>query len=118
MNLIRDVLDKQVLDGDQKKLGKVDGLVLVFGKGPPRVAFIEMGSVVLARRLGPRFGRVVARFCTFLGGEGAGEPYRVPWSKVKDVGIDVEIYLAIADTPLDDWQEWLRKKLLRRKARA
>ena len=118
MNLIRDVLDKQVLDSNRKKLGKVDGLVLVFGKGPPRVAFIEMGPVVLGRRLGSRFGRLIARLCSRLGGKEAGEPFRIPWKKVKDVGLDVEVDLAIEDTPLDNWQEWLREKLLRRKARA
>ena len=118
MNLIRDVLDKQVLDSNRKKLGKVDGLVLVFGKGPPRVAFIEMGPVVLGRRLGSRFGRLVARLCSRLGGKEAAEPFRIPWKKVKDVGLDVEVDLSIEDTPLDNWQEWLREKLLRRKARA
>jgi sporulation protein YlmC with PRC-barrel domain len=118
MNLIHDVLDKQVLDRNRKKLGKVDGMVLVFGKGPPRVAFIEMGPVVLGRRLGARFGRLVSRLCSRVGGKEAGEPFRIPWNKVKDIGLDVEVELAIEETPLDDWQEWLRRKLLRSKAGA
>ena len=118
MNLVRDVLDKQVLDRNQKKLGKVDGLVLVVGKGPPRLACIEMGPVVLGNRLGRGFGRLVARLCGWVGGKEAGEPFRIPWNQVKDVGLDVGVNLALEETPLDDWQEWLRKKVLRRKAKA
>ena len=52
-HLVAEVLDKQIVDAKKNKLGKVDGLVIVLREGrPPRVAYIECGAAVLARRLG------------------------------------------------------------------
>jgi sporulation protein YlmC with PRC-barrel domain len=51
MDLIRDVLDKQIVDRTGDRLGKVDGLVLTLTDGGrPRVTAIEVGPTILARR--------------------------------------------------------------------
>ena len=43
LDLIRDVLDTQVTDREETKMGRVDGLVLELREGqPPRVVSIEM----------------------------------------------------------------------------
>ncbi|ACC85470.1 hypothetical protein [Nostoc punctiforme] len=61
MNIIRDVLDNQLVDSDQHKLGKVDGIVIELRDGePPRLSYIETGMTTLARRIHPRLGRWVA----------------------------------------------------------
>src|SRR4029434_7719229 len=66
--LIRDVLDNQLLDRHQRQMGKVDGLILELRPGqPPRLAYIEVGSITLARRLHPRLARWVALFARKLG---------------------------------------------------
>src|ERR687886_565128 len=55
MDVIRDVLDKQLIDRNNQKMGKVDGIVMVLREGErPRIAYIEVGAVALARRLHPR----------------------------------------------------------------
>ena len=48
MHLVRDLLDNQVCDARNRKMGKVDGIVLVLRQGrPPRVAAIELGMSTL-----------------------------------------------------------------------
>jgi sporulation protein YlmC with PRC-barrel domain len=109
MDLVRDVLDKQLVDKKQRRLGKVDGLVLSLAPGePPRVAAIEVGPRVLARRLSPRVERWTVALASRLGAP-HDDPYRIPWSKVRDVGLDVEVDVPVAETPLYAWQRWLRR---------
>jgi sporulation protein YlmC with PRC-barrel domain len=107
MDLIRDVLDKQLLDRTNTKIGKVDGLVATIGEGQPRVVAIEVGASTLARRSG--FARVMLR----IFGSHDREAFRIPWSKVKDVGVDIEVDLAMEETAMNEWHDWVRRKVLR-----
>ncbi|TGS06786.1 hypothetical protein EN833_35800, partial [Mesorhizobium sp. M4B.F.Ca.ET.190.01.1.1] len=86
-----DILDKQLIDREQVKIGKVDGLGAELRPGkPPRIVAIELGSIALARRLGARPGRWMAALSARLGGKRHGEPHRIAWNKVRDIGIDIE----------------------------
>jgi hypothetical protein len=61
MDLIRDVLDNQLVDRNGRKMGKVDGIAIELRENkPPRLAYIETGAPTLARRLHPRLARWVA----------------------------------------------------------
>src|SRR4051794_14511699 len=114
MDVVRDVLDNQLVDRDQSKMGRVDGVVIELRDGqPPRLAYIEVGTVVLARRLHPRLGRWAAA----LGrrwGLNQGQPYRIPWSLTRDIGIDVELDVKAGETPILDWERWLREHVVER----
>ena len=115
MELIRDILDKQVVDREQTKIGKVDGIVAELRSGqPPRVIAVEIGTVALARRLGPRIGRWASRLGERLGGEPHRQPCRIPWSKVRDIGVDIEFDVDVGETTIFDWQDWLRDHLIGR----
>lgn len=107
MDLIRDVLDKQLIDRTNAKIGKVDGLVAAIGDGQPRVVAIEVGASTLARRSG--FAHVMLR----IFGAHDREAFRIPWSKVKDIGVDIEVDFAMEETAMNEWREWLRQKVLR-----
>jgi sporulation protein YlmC with PRC-barrel domain len=114
IHLIRDVLDDQLLDRRKRKLGKADGIVVILREGkPPRVAYIEMGMSTLAHRIHPRLGRWVERLGKKWGVR-HGKPYRIPWSKVKDIGIDTIVDLEADETPLLDWEKWLNKHFIGR----
>jgi hypothetical protein len=80
-------------------MGKVDGIIVKLREGmPPRLTYLETGAPTLGRRLHPR----LARWITMLGqkwGAKCREPYRIPWSKVRDVGIDVDIDVDAETTP-------------------
>jgi sporulation protein YlmC with PRC-barrel domain len=114
MHLIRDVLDDQLLDRKKRKIGKVDGIVVVLRKDkPPRVAYIEVGMSTLAHRIHPRLGRWAERLGKKWGIR-HGKPYRIPWSKVKDIGIDTIVDLEADETPLLDGEKWLNKHFVGR----
>lgn len=114
LHVIRDVLDDQVVDRKKRKIGKVDGVIMILRKDkPPRLAYVEMGMSTLARRLHPRLGR----WAEALGrrwGVRKGKPFRVPWSKVRPHGIDVNVDLDAEETPVLDWEKWLDKHIIER----
>jgi sporulation protein YlmC with PRC-barrel domain len=115
MELIRDILDKQVVDREQTKIGKVDGIVLELRDGQaPRVAAIEIGAVALARRLGRRTGRLASALGWAMGGEEHREPCRIEWHKVRDIGVDLQMDVLGRQTKIFDWQNWLRDHVIGR----
>ena len=115
MNLVRDVLDKQVVDKEQNRIGKVDGIVLTLSDDDaPKVAFIEMGSLTLARRLGRHPYRWMLWVRGTAGAADASGVFRLPWSSVRDVGVDIEVDVDRRETPLERCQDWLRRHVINR----
>ncbi|NYJ10871.1 hypothetical protein GGI64_001918 [Rhizobium leguminosarum] len=113
MDLLHDVLDKQLVDRDGVKMGKVDGIVAELRQdGPPRVVAIEVGAIAMAGRLGHRPQRWITWFATKLGGDRHSKPHRVAWSAVHGIGIDVQLNAAVKDTAIFDWQDWLRERVV------
>ncbi|BAY24551.1 hypothetical protein NIES2100_43460 [Calothrix sp. NIES-2100] len=114
MDIIRDVLDNQLVDRNQRKMGKVDGVVMELREGePPRVAYIEVGVTTLANRINPRLARWVAAIASKWGAK-QSEPLRIPWTKVRDVGIDVEVDEEAEATPALAYEKWLRDRIIKR----
>ena|SRR5689334_16266865 len=114
MHLIKDVLDNQVVDQQDRKMGKVDGIVIEWrADGPPRLLYIEIGPAPLAARLHPRLGAwVAARLRRF--GPARGEPARIPWASVQDTGINVKLNRDADTTTALAWENWLREHIVRR----
>jgi sporulation protein YlmC with PRC-barrel domain len=111
MHLVRDVMDTQLVRRDGLRVGKVDGLVMELREGaPPRLAYIETGTGVLARRLSPRLWRWIGRLRGRLGETGGGDVVRVPWAKVCDVGVDIEV--DVEETAATQLQDWLVKRII------
>ncbi|GAA3065410.1 hypothetical protein GCM10010520_11500 [Rhizobium viscosum] len=113
MDLLRDVLDKQLLDRNGVKMGKVDGIAAELRPdAPPRVVAIEVGAIVMARRLGRRPQHWITWLASRLGGDRHARPHRVAWSAVRNIGVDVELDVAVSDTAIFDWQDWLRDSVV------
>jgi hypothetical protein len=108
LDLTRDLLDKQVVDRDETKMGRVDGVILELrGNRPPRVDAIEMGFAVLARRMGPRVERWLEKLRRFSIRKTARQ--RVVWAKVLEVELHhIKLDLQAIETPAFDWERWLR----------
>lgn len=114
MELVRDVLDKQVHDADDCKIGKVDGIVVVLRKGrAPRVIALELGMVTLAHRLHRRLGDWVARLERRMGIT-KSEPVRILFEHVVKTGIDVKVDIDGRRTGALKWEDWLRKNVIGR----
>ena len=114
VHVVRDVLDQQLLDLHQRKMGRVDGIIMEIRNGaPPRLLYLEVGWVALARRLHPRLGRWLSAWF----GQSAkryGEAFRIPWTQVREIGIDIRVAMDAEQTPALAWERWLWEKILRR----
>lgn len=100
MDLIRDVLDNQLVDRRERRMGKIDGIIMeVRDDGPPLLRAVESGWSTKAWRLHPRLGRWVSRW---------SQPYRIPWKKIRNIGNDVEVDLDASETPLLELEKRLR----------
>jgi sporulation protein YlmC with PRC-barrel domain len=113
LDLVRDVLDKQLLGSDQERMGKVDGIVLSLREGqPPRVAFLETGPQVLARRVSRRLAETIERLERRWGIRQG--PTRIPWEKVRTTGTDVEVDFDAKKSSAFAWERWLRDNVVKK----
>lgn len=114
MELFRDVLDSRLVDRQGRAAGRVDGIVAEVRDGkPPVVTALESGVPELIRRVNLRAGGWVEAIGRRWGLRG-GEVYRVSISKVRDVGMDIDLDLDARDTPLFAWERWLRERVISR----
>lgn len=113
MELVRDCLDKQLEDQGKRRMGRVDGIILVLEPDrPPRVAYIEVGVTTLINRLSSRVGRKVAQW--MRNWKISPDPFRIPWGKLK-VGLNTVIADVEAEkSPALEWELWLRKRVIGR----
>jgi sporulation protein YlmC with PRC-barrel domain len=113
VELMRDLLDNQVIDRRGQKIGKVDGVILSIGDGrAPRVAALEVGAVTFAHRLHHRLGQWLERMA-----QQRGLPLgrtRIPWGRVVHVGRDVRVALDAERTRVHALERWLRTRIIGR----
>jgi hypothetical protein len=106
MELVRDVLDEPVVSLDRTPLGRVDGIVAeVRPDAPPRLVAIEMGPVVLARRVPTRAGAWLAAWLRRRG----SRPFRIEWSRIRKIDLDVVVDIDPATTPAQRTERRLRR---------
>jgi sporulation protein YlmC with PRC-barrel domain len=112
MYLVRDVLDKELLDREEEPMGRVDGLVMHVGKSSqPRVTHIEVGSPALWERVNPVLCRLATRIAQ-LWGPPRSEQVRIPWSRVETVGRDIKLDVEAKDTGAIDWEIWIARHII------
>jgi hypothetical protein len=110
--LIRDLLDKLIIDRKGDPMGRVDGIVIVEEAGKqPRVERIEAGIVVLAARLHQKIGRWV-RLAAARWGLRRGQPTRISVKKIKEMGIEVKVDVEGDQTPALAWEYFLRERVI------
>jgi hypothetical protein len=106
MDLIRDVLDSELVDRNHRRLGKVDGIVIELRDGrPPVLRYIETGWAAKVRRVHPKLARWLTRRLR--------RPYRIPWTAIRDIGVDIQVALDARETPLLRTEERLRRIFMR-----
>jgi len=115
MELVRDVLDKQLVDREGTEMGRVDGIALeIRDGGPPRVAGLELGFAVLAARVHPRLVGWLERLRSRWSVRRVAR-YRIPWSQIQEVqDHHIQVDVRAVDTPAYDWELWLRRNVIRR----
>ena len=114
MKLIRDCLDKQLVDRNNHNMGKCDGIVMTLESGrQPQITHIEIGAVTQASRLHRGLGRWVAA-CAKRWGVAGSDPYRVPWAKIVVTGVTVTVGVDAEECPIMAWEQWLRQNIIGR----
>jgi sporulation protein YlmC with PRC-barrel domain len=112
VHLVRDVLDKELLDEEEEPMGRVDGLIMHVGKNTqPRITHIAVGGAVLWDRVHPVFGRLSKRMSRWWGPK-RKEEVRIPWSRVKTAGRDIKLDLEAKDTGAIDWELWIARHVI------
>lgn len=98
MDVMHDLLDKDVIDRNGRAMGRVDGIVIELRDGaPPRVAAIEIGPAVLAHRVLPMLGRWVAAL-ELAFGVAEGRPLRIPFADILRIADHVKVDRAFGET--------------------
>ncbi len=109
MDLVRDLLDTLVVDRNGREMGRVDTIVLDVRDGaPPEVVALELGPAVLAYRLGPWLGRLVAGIEHAFEVD-AGRPVRVRLKDVLSIHNHVKVDLAFGETGAATIESRLRR---------
>ena len=112
MKLMHDVLDQQIIDRDGHKAGKVDGIALeIRADAPPRIAYLDIGTNVLARRFSSRLERFVQRIHRRVQGDGR-KPFQIPWEKVDRLGISANVDCDCSEYSSFHLERWLRDRII------
>jgi hypothetical protein len=113
IHLVRDVLDKQIVDPKRHPLGRADGLVLIVEDDqPPRLETIESGIPILARRISRRLGRWTRALGRRFGLR-RGAPLRISFSRLKSTGIELQMQLDAEHSLATRWDQWLFQHITR-----
>jgi len=113
MELGLEVLDQQVTDRNGELMGKVDGILIEIRPGkPPRVAHLVVGGGTAARRIHRGLAEWLLDWRRRWGPK--QQPLEIPWSKVRKVGIDVQVDLDAKHTPAWAWETWVLRHIIGR----
>lgn len=114
MDLVREVLDKQLVDRRHRPMGRADGIIVEIREGQAlRLTYIETGPATTARRISERFAHSVSAFAS-RNGPRREASFRIPWSRVQHAGIEVELDMDAQETPTFAWEQWMRERVVRR----
>ena len=95
MELGKRVVDKELLDRNGRRIGKVDDLLIELpneaeGSHPPHVAAIVTGPMGLSRNLPHWWGWLARRVYRLLGVPDP-EPIAIPWDTVDHIDVTVHV---------------------------
>jgi len=112
--LVRDLLDKQLVDRYGEPLGRVDGIVMSYAAdAPPRITHLELGAQTLARRLPRPFRSIVAWLGRRLSPR-AGEPYRIDADRIIHLGRVIKIDIDGTRSAARETERWVRDHIIAR----
>jgi len=112
--LVRDLLDKQLVDREGEPLGRVDGIVMSYSAdAPPRITHLELGAQTLARRLPSPFRRILAWLGRRLSPRGS-QPYRIEADRIIQLGRVIKIDIDGTRSAARETERWVRDHIISR----
>ena len=114
MDIVRDLLDKSVVDRNGREMGRVDGILVDTQPNKPiRLVAVLIGPAALGDRLHPALGRFVRRAEKWFGLD-QERPTQIDFADIDDIGRKIRVRLTIGDTAVDavekrvrGWIRWL-----------
>jgi sporulation protein YlmC with PRC-barrel domain len=114
IHLSRNVIDTQLVDRHQQKIGRIDELLLELEEGkPPRVATIVIGGTARARRVG-RWMVACHRAVHALFGEHGEHESRVPFDAVRCIADTIELDVEGKTLESMQLERWLATHIILR----
>jgi sporulation protein YlmC with PRC-barrel domain len=114
MNIVRDVLDKKIVDCESREVGRVDDVLLEFEEGSqPRLVELEIGGELLAARVSRRLVPL-ARLLASAWGPKRRSVVAIQWSRVSRVENDLHLDVRADDTQALAWEHWLAERFIAR----
>jgi hypothetical protein len=112
--VVRDLLDKQLVDRDGEPLGRIDGIVMAYtADAPPRIRYLEIGAQTLARRLPRPFRGVLASLARRLTPRGT-QPYRIDVARIIQLGRRIKIDIDGTRSAACETERWIRDHIIAR----
>lgn len=112
--LVRDILDEQIVDRNDDKAGRADGIVLVLrADAPPRVAYVEVSPITLLSRFNRRLAHWYARWDRRLGHR-RGVPFRILWTRLERREHALRMDVQVEATPINVLEDYLRATIVER----
>ena len=112
--VVRDLLDKELVDREGELLGRIDGIVMSYSAdAPPRITHFELGAQTLARRLPNPFRRVVSWLGHRLSPRGS-TPYRIEVSRIIQLGRTIKIDIDGTRSAARETERWVRDHIIGR----
>jgi hypothetical protein len=112
--VIRDLLDKQLVDRESEPLGRVDGIVMAYSaNAPPRITHFELGAQTLARRLPRPFRGALAWLGHRLSPRG-DQPYRIEVGRIIQLGRTIKIDIDGTRSAARETERWVRDHIVAR----
>ena len=112
-HVMRHLIDNALVDRDHQPMGNVDDLTIELSDdAAPRITHVEAGGTAMTRGLAWPLGALLSALARRWGAQ-RGEPLRIPWSAVLDVGVDVQVDVVAEETPALHWERVLRERIVR-----
>ena len=114
MHIVRDVLDKKLIDRNGCEIGRVDGIRLEFPEnGQPRMTHIQIGGEILAARVAHWLVKPT-RWIAERFGPRRVRTVSIEWKHVKRMGRDLKLDIDADSTEALAWEHWLAERFVGR----
>ncbi len=112
VHLAHDVLDAQLVDPRQEKIGRVDALLLELEDGrPPRVATIVIGGSARAERVG-RWFVALRRALRAVFGQREEHVSHISFDTVRRIGDTIELDVDEKALESEHLERWLKEHVI------
>ena len=113
MDVVRDVLDKSVVDRNGHEMGRVDGVLLEQTAGEqPRLDAILIGPAALGSRLHARLGMLVSALERRFGIV-RDQPVQIDFADIAKIDRRIHLRLTIGETAVGAFEQKLRVWLMK-----